>query len=85
MFKRLWIRWEELRAKYTPGKEAFYAAKRAARRRLGGGAAYSADERRVALYIARLTDHQIGAGDDPIGCLIALHASLQAGFKASHR
>ena len=78
MLERWWIRWEELWAKFIPGKEYVYATKRSIRRRLSGKIDYNADERRVALYLSRLTNYQIGAGGDPVGSLIALHASLHA-------
>lgn len=41
--------------------------------------AYSADERRVSDYIQGITEGLIGSGDDPIGFLIASHASLAHG------
>lgn len=34
---------------------------------------YSEDEKRVADYLTVITNGQIGAGDDPIGFLIASH------------
>jgi hypothetical protein len=38
--------------------------------------AYTPDQQRVAQYLHELTKGQIGAGDDPIGFLIASHAAL---------
>jgi hypothetical protein len=38
---------------------------------------YSPDEERVADYLIEITAGAIGAGDDPIGFLIASHASLR--------
>jgi hypothetical protein len=35
---------------------------------------YSDDEKRVAKYIVEMTNNTAGAGDDPIGFLIASHA-----------
>lgn len=40
------------------------------------GQPYSPDERRVVEYILKITNNQIGAGNDPIGFLIASHAEL---------
>jgi hypothetical protein len=37
---------------------------------------YSSDEQRVSDYIQDITAGTIGSGDDPIGFLIASHASL---------
>lgn len=37
---------------------------------------YSPDEQRVCDYIAVVSNGQIGAGDDPIGFLIASHRYL---------
>lgn len=37
---------------------------------------YSKDERRVATYLWELFEGKIGAGDDPIGFLIASHREL---------
>ena len=68
-----WI--EEWEARITPGQESYYAAKRSERRRNSHTVNYSADERRVARYLSRITDDAVGAGDDPIGFLIACHAS----------
>lgn len=51
---------------------------------------YSVDEARVAAYLSSLFDGKIGAGDDPIGFLIASHSLLaqeakrQAGFAAQN-
>lgn len=42
---------------------------------------YSPEEQRVADYIAELTNNQIGAGDDPIGFLIASHGMRGAQIK----
>ena len=67
-----WI--EEWEARVTPGHESYYAAKRSERRRNSPTVNYSADERRVAKYISRITHGAVGAGDDPIGFLIACHA-----------
>lgn len=39
---------------------------------------YTKDESRVCDYLRRITEDQIGCGDDPIGFLIACHASLMA-------
>lgn len=37
---------------------------------------YSADEARVVIHLASLFEGKLGAGDDPIGFLIASHAAL---------
>jgi hypothetical protein len=39
---------------------------------------YSPDEARVAEYLFELTQGNVGAGDDPIGFLIASHRMLRA-------
>ncbi len=38
---------------------------------------YSLEEQRVVDYLLEITDNQIGAGDDPIGFLIASHSSIR--------
>jgi hypothetical protein len=40
---------------------------------------YSADEKRVAEYVVKLTG--VGAGNDPIGFLMASHATLVKDIK----
>jgi len=37
---------------------------------------YTPDEQRVVKYLVELTNGTIGGGDDPIGFLIASHATL---------
>ncbi len=37
---------------------------------------YTPDEKRVAVYIVRITEGNVGAGDDPIGWLIASHEMM---------
>jgi hypothetical protein len=37
---------------------------------------YSEEERRVADYLVKLTSGQVGAGDDPIGFLMASHGFI---------
>lgn len=39
---------------------------------------YSPEEKRVCEYLQRITNNQIGCGDDPIGFLIASHATYLA-------
>ena len=39
---------------------------------------YSSDEQRVAAYLMELTNNQVGAGDDPIGFLLAHTEHLRA-------
>ena len=38
---------------------------------------YSEDEKRVAAFIAKITDGAVGGGEDPIGFLIASHDALR--------
>jgi len=75
MVERLSARFREMWARFTPGQESFFASQRALRRRATHKPNYSADERRVVKYLSYLINDQIGAGDDPIGFLIALHAA----------
>lgn len=42
----------------------------------GDGDIYTPDQRRVCDYLQEITNGQIGCGDDPVGFLIASHASL---------
>lgn len=39
---------------------------------------YTADERRVGLYLDRITNGDVGWGDDPIGFLLASHETMAA-------
>jgi hypothetical protein len=63
-------------------EDALRAARDSALKQEGGcpgdGGEYTPDQRRVAEYIAMLTGGAVGGGDDPVGFLIASHATLVA-------
>ena len=42
---------------------------------------YSADEQRVADWLLARTNNQVGAGDDPIGCVLASYELIHAQLK----
>lgn len=42
---------------------------------------YTADQKRVVDYTLKITEDQIGGGDDPVGFLIASHAALRQRVK----
>lgn len=46
---------------------------------------YSPDELRVVEYLNRITNNEIGAGDDPIKFLIASHSALRIDLDATQR
>ena len=46
---------------------------------------YSEAERRIADYISEATSGTVGAGDDPVGFLLASHALLRANYKTLER
>ncbi len=39
---------------------------------------YTADEKRVVAYIVRISEGNVGGGDDPIGWLMASHEMMAA-------